>query len=65
MITAREIITEWLNNNGYDGLFNIDGECGCIIGDLIPCGEDPSSCEAGHQRIREDGTWEIYEKVKP
>lgn len=61
-ITAKEIIAEWLKANGYDGLYN--HECGCLIDDLIPCGEDPSLCEAGIARERDGITIIIpkYEK---
>jgi len=34
---VRIIVSDWLKANGYDGLVNGDGECGCPIGDLMPC----------------------------
>ena len=49
MKTVREIVYEWLMENGYDGLFDGDSCC-CILEDLMPtsvcdeCGE----CEAGY-----------------
>jgi len=45
MKTIKEIVEEWLIENGYDGLFNTD--CGCRIGDLMPCMEPQDDCEAG------------------
>ena len=33
---VREILTEWLTGNGYDGL-TCDA-CGCGLNDLCPCG---------------------------
>jgi hypothetical protein len=37
MKTCLDIIKEYLKDNGYDGLFNIEGECGCELADLAPC----------------------------
>ena len=46
--TVREILEQWLTDNGYDGLYA--EECGCIVGDLAPCGEACSfGCRAGHK----------------
>jgi hypothetical protein len=39
---VKEIIEEWLDSMGYDGLHN--DECGCLLGDLMPCGECPEEC---------------------
>ncbi|HDY90020.1 MAG TPA: hypothetical protein ENH82_18105 [bacterium] len=47
-MNIREIVTEWLKNNGYDGLVNDD--CGCNVSDLMLCDEPSINCEAGHQR---------------
>jgi hypothetical protein len=45
--TVREIVDEWLRDNGYDGLAGDD--CGCIVGDLFPCEScDARTCVAGH-----------------
>lgn len=37
--TIREIVVMWLKDNGYDGLYE-NGECGCKISDLMPCGSE-------------------------
>lgn len=47
MPTCKEIIEEYLKNNGYDGLYSWS-QCGCKVGDLMPCGEIYDDCEAGH-----------------
>ena len=40
-MTVREIVAEWLKNNGYDGLIHDQDNCVCFIGDIlhpeIPC----------------------------
>jgi len=37
-MTVKEIVTEYLKANGYDGLCGF--ECGCLIGDgLMTCAE--------------------------
>ena len=33
----REIVMSFLRRHGYDGLCNPDIECGCILGDFMPC----------------------------
>ena len=49
MATVSEIVAEYLERNGYDGLFNSSGECACKLGDLFPCySESTCFCQAGH-----------------
>lgn len=36
-MTIQEIVEEYLRREGYDGLFNEEGECDCVVGDLFPC----------------------------
>lgn len=49
--TATRLLEEALISHGYHGLYLADpvaGEdCSCLIGDLMPCGIEPSSCRAG------------------
>lgn len=45
-ISVKEIVAEWLEEKGYDGLA---GEgCGCELDDLMPCVEYSPGCVAGH-----------------
>jgi len=48
-MTVIEIVREYLEKNGFDGLFNEQGECACELNDLAPCGEIGVDCEAGYK----------------
>lgn len=48
-MNVRQIIEEYLKANGYDGLYNDVGECGCEIGDLFTCGFTEYTCEPAHK----------------
>ena len=41
-MNVREILELWLIDHGYDGLTN--DECGCIVGELMPCDEGGIGC---------------------
>lgn len=43
-----EIVKLYLEQNGYDGLYNEDGECACLNDNLELCGEMLSTCKAGY-----------------
>jgi len=45
---VREIVKEYLEKNGYDGLFH-PGMCSCTSDDLFPCGEPYPWCEPGYK----------------
>jgi len=48
-MNVREIIENWLKENGYDGLYYPD-ECACTIHDLMPChGSQACDCEPGYE----------------
>jgi len=52
-IGCGEMVREYLEKNGYDGLCEKDGECGCQLSDLMPCGgEYAMECVAGWKRNR-------------
>lgn len=47
-MNAIDILEMWLKEHGYDGLVNVENECGCAIGDLLPCHSYCGFCEPGH-----------------
>ena len=47
--TVEAIVTNYLKDNGYDGLYT-EG-CDCLLGDLCPCGCEPLDCRAGHKAL--------------
>jgi hypothetical protein len=59
-----EIIKKYLLDNGYDGLWNKDGECGCEINDLQPCGGDFSSCKPGFKILCDCGEHDFHIGIK-
>ena len=48
-MNAREILKAWLAERGYDGLWNSEQECACLLGNLAPCESDPGNCEPGYK----------------
>ncbi len=50
-MTVKEIIEKYLKENGFDGLFNSDGECGCLLDDFMPCDSGGvQDCEPGYKK---------------
>ncbi len=46
-MNVKEIVSEYLKANGYDGLYTDD--CGCWLTDLFPCGENFEDCKPGYE----------------
>ena len=67
MNDVKQIIEDYLKSQGYDGLYNSDGECGCEMSDLFPCDESPVNCIPGYksqcdeecQHEGRDGGWHM------
>jgi len=57
--SCKEIVTEWLEKNGYDGLCQEDYECACELSDLMPCGETWPTCLAGYKKKDETGEYDF------
>lgn len=47
--TAKQIVKDYLIENGYDGLCG--DECSCEIDDLMACGEFGSDCVPGWNAV--------------
>jgi len=62
-MTIRELLTEALKANDFDGLYHSEIECGCVIEDLFPC-ENPDweECRGGYKQLRDDGDWIVGPK---
>jgi hypothetical protein len=54
-MNVKGYLEEYLKENGFDGLFNADHECGCCIGDLFPCDEYFGECEPGYKVLDPTG----------
>lgn len=49
-MTVSDIVEAYLREHGYDGLCNPDLECGCLLGDLMPCLScDVNDCQPGYR----------------
>ena len=49
-MTVKEAMIKYLKDNGYGGLYNDNGECGCEVDDLMPCmSEGIENCECGYK----------------
>ena len=61
--SLSELAAQWLKDYGYDGLCNLDAECGCLNDDLMPCGEPSANCcQPGYKGPPnpDGGDWAIY-----
>lgn len=63
--TVIEIIKQHLIDNGFDGLYNEDLECGCELDDLEPCGDIRSDCTAGYKHPGNEGNDFYIKDHKP
>ena len=45
-----QIVEKYLRDIGADGLVEEFGECGCLLGDIAPCGDIESGCEPAMNR---------------
>lgn len=71
-MTVKEIVVQYLVQSGYDGLLNLDGECGCELSDLAPCDQMQEACRPGykavctdactHEGYQHSGAWHVQEE---
>ncbi len=59
-MNVRDILREWLEAHGYEGLRH--DECGCTVDDLMLCDEPCTTCEPGYRGSDPSGEydWLIY-----
>lgn len=62
---VRDIVREYLTAHGYDGLCNIDCECGCGRGDLAPCCAYWGDCEPAYDHGPHEDSEHWYSPTKP
>ena len=48
IMNVYDMIREYLERNGYNGLVSDDGECGCVLDDLAPC-DEMNNCWAAYR----------------
>ena len=54
-LTPREMVTDYLSEHGYDGLYYQEESCSCECGDLFLCAFGPKKeCMAGYLGEDED-----------
>ncbi len=49
--TVEEIVIEYLEANGFDGLYEPSESCACDMADLIACQDYCSGCVAGYKHL--------------
>ena len=53
-MNIKSIVKEYLEQNGYDGLYQ-DDNCACQNSDIMPCDEPYPDCKAGYfQKLTSD-----------
>lgn len=49
-MTVLDFLRRNLKTYGYDGLYNLAGECACLVSDLAPCSNlDADHCHPGYR----------------
>ena len=64
-MNCGEILITWLRKHGYNGLANLDLECGCGLDsdDFVPCGYLGADCQPAYRDDERDG-WFINKPEK-
>ena len=47
-ITVKKIVTDWLREHGFDGLWH-DNDCGCMGDELFVCMGCGDQCQPGYR----------------
>ncbi len=60
-MTVKDIVKQYLIENGYDGLYSEIGECGCDLKDIMVCqAEGIDLCKAGYKINDPSGEFEYF-----
>ena len=51
-MNVREIVSEWLKANDYDGLCSY--ECGCGLNDFMPCDQGCEDCSPAYRAVADE-----------
>jgi len=54
-LSVKEIVEQYLEAHGFDGLYDDDADCGCFLGDLMPCDCCLCNCQGGYAFIDSEG----------
>jgi hypothetical protein len=56
-----EIVSQFLDDNEYDGLFNDACDCACRVSDLAPCSDVCWDCQPGylHNKLEKGSGFKI------
>jgi len=46
---VKDLVQIGLRERGYDGLYNEELGCACLVDDLMPCVFENNKCEAGYR----------------
>lgn len=69
----QDIVSKYLKDNDFDGLYNSDNECGCGLDELAPCGESTMNCNPAievvpptedYDRFFSDKGWDQTDRIK-
>lgn len=59
----KDFIEKAIKDAGYEGLYNADIECACVLGDLMPCDEpNVDECCLGYRADCTDESCEGHGK---
>ena len=50
-ILFDDMVKQWLRDEGYDGIYNPDGDCGCALEDFMPCIDEIHECKPGYKKM--------------
>lgn len=59
-MNTRRIVRKYLEDNGFDGLFDEDGECACKNDDLFPCDGSSFNCKPGYKQPCDCGDHDFH-----